>query len=327
MGVVTGLPHWPFVSVQASPSRPRGFARLRALLPSLGARRKTPEPPVEMPPGRIVHVPGRGEHLLRDSGGDGPPVLLLHGWMVSGDLNWFRTYEPLLRAGYRVLSVDHRGHGRGLRTPEKFRLVDCAADAAALVRYIGCGPVAAVGYSMGGPLAQLMARDHPDTVSSVVLCATATDWKDPRLFLFWRSMSWLRLQLGLFPTAVWRWGLRLSGFRDSPTTSWVAAEASRGSSRDVAEAGRELSRFDSRGWVARLGVPAAVVLTTEDKAVPPAKQRELARLTGAQVFEVEGDHWACTQAGGPFPGRLAEALGALGEAGGREPTRTTSAAA
>ena len=308
--------------------RPHLFGRLRALLPSRGEHRKTPDPPVELPPGRIVHVPGRGEHLLRDSGGDGSPVLLVHGWMVSGDLNWFRTYEPLVRAGHRVLALDLRGHGRGLRTPEKFRLADCAADAAELVRRAGCGPVAAVGYSMGGPVVQLMAREHPDVVGSVVLCSTATDWKDPRLFLFWRSMSWLRLQLGLFPTAFWRWGLRLAGFRDSPTTSWIAAEASRGSSRDVAEAGRELSRFDSRDWVGALDRPAAVVLTTRDRAVPPDKQRELARLTRAEVFEVHSDHWACAEPDSGFPGQLVAALRAVGAtAAGREVPRTTSAAA
>ena len=91
--------------------------------------RWAPEPPVELPEGRIVHVPGRGEFFLRDTGGHGTPVLLLHGWMFQSDLNWFRTYGPLADAGYRVLAVDHRGHGRGLRTPEPFRLVDCAHDA------------------------------------------------------------------------------------------------------------------------------------------------------------------------------------------------------
>src|SRR3954453_9074565 len=68
----------------------------------------------------------------RDSGGDGPALLLLHGWMVSADLNWIRAYDALAGAGYRVLALDHRGHGRGLRTPEPFRLADCAGDAAAL---------------------------------------------------------------------------------------------------------------------------------------------------------------------------------------------------
>src|SRR3712207_6622498 len=147
-----------------------------------------PDPPAGLPPGRILHVPGRGEFFLRDTGGDRPPVLLLHGWMFPADLNWRHAYGALRHAGYRVLAVDHRGHGRGLRTVDPFRLEDCAADAAAVVRCLATGPVTAVGYSMGGPIAQLMARDHRDVVSALVLCATASDWQDLYLKLLWRSM-------------------------------------------------------------------------------------------------------------------------------------------
>ena len=162
--------------------------------------RWAPEPPVPLPRGCVVHVPGRGEMFLRDSGGDGPPLLLLHGWMFSADLNWYRTYGPLAEAGYRVLAVDHRGHGRGLRTPEPFTLKDCADDAAALVAHLGIPPVLAVGYSMGGPIASLMARDHPEWVSGVVLGATAMDWSGRRMRTFWRTMAALRLAWGSRPS-------------------------------------------------------------------------------------------------------------------------------
>src|SRR5436305_15176822 len=99
-----------------------------------------PEPPFEMPPARTVLVPGRGEFFLRDSGGDGPPVMLLHGWLASADLNWAGAYADLIDAGYRVLAIDHRGHGRGLRSMERFRLDDCAADAAGVLRELDSAP-------------------------------------------------------------------------------------------------------------------------------------------------------------------------------------------
>ena len=166
--------------------------------------RWAPEPPVPLPRGCVVHVPGRGEMFLRDCGGDGPPLLLLHGWMFSADLNWYRTYAPLAEAGYRVLAVDHRGHGRGLRTPEPFTLQDCADDAAALVAHLGIPPVLAVGYSMGGPIASLLARDHPEWVSGVVLGATAMDWSGRRMRTFWRTMAALRLAMGLAPESFWQ---------------------------------------------------------------------------------------------------------------------------
>ncbi len=277
---------------------------------------RNPDPPVELPEGRLVHVPGLGELFVRDTGGSGPPVLLLHGWMFPSDLNWFRVYKPLADAGYRVLALDARGHGRGLRADEPFTLAGCASDAAALVRELGCGPVTAVGYSMGGPVASLMARDHPDTVAALVLCATSREWKDPRMKMLWNGMGVLRLALGAFPHQSWRWGLRRAGFPDSPITSWVAAELSRGSARDLAEAGRELGRFDSRTWIKSLVMPSAVVVTTRDTAVPPRKQYELAESLGAASFEIACDHSGVTVKGDEFSRVLLRALGSVSEAAG-----------
>ncbi len=273
-----------------------------------------PEPPVPLPPGRIVHVPGRGEFFLRDSGGEGPAVLLLHGWMFPSDLNWFPVYDALAAEGYRVLAMDHRGHGRGLRTSESFRLRDCAGDAAALVRHLGCEPVTAVGYSMGGPIAQLMARDHPREVAAIVLCATALDWSDPYLKAFWRTMAGLRLLLGLLPNAYWASLLRASGIPASPQRTWTAAELSRGNARDIADAGRELGRHDASGWIGTLRMPAAVVMTTRDRQVRPRKQRRLVEaLGGVPVFEVADDHFAVTTSQEAFRRALLGALGAVGE--------------
>src|SRR5947199_10370275 len=140
-----------------------------------------PEPPFEMPPPRTLLVSGRGELFLRDSGGDGPTVMLLHGWMASGDLNWAGAYGALIAAGYRVLAIDHRGHGRGLRQLVPFRLADCAADAAATLRALQLAPALVVGYSMGGAIAQLVARDHPDVVGGLVLSGTAQHWQEPQV--------------------------------------------------------------------------------------------------------------------------------------------------
>src|SRR3954468_14599714 len=85
-------------------------------------RRQThaPEPPASLPHGSTITIDGRGELFVRDTGGDGPPVLLLHGWMASADLNWWSVYGDLSARGNRVIALDHRGHGRGLRSPDQF---------------------------------------------------------------------------------------------------------------------------------------------------------------------------------------------------------------
>lgn len=252
-----------------------------------------PVPPLPLPPSRTVVVPGRGEFFVRDSGGRGQPVLLVHGWMFPSDLNWAQTYGPLQDAGYRVLAMDLRGHGRGLRASDPFCLQDCADDAAGVLTELGLTGALVVGYSMGGPVAQLLARRHPEVVAGIVLCATALDWSDLRQKLFWRTMGGLRLLLGLFPTGAWRTGLRVAG-TPSADSAWVAGELARGSARDLAEAGRELGRFDSSGWAGTLVPPAAVLVTTRDRLVPPRKQRALAGALGVAPHLLDADHDACS---------------------------------
>jgi 3-oxoadipate enol-lactonase len=263
-----------------------------------------------------VLVPDRGEFFLRDTGGDGAVVLLLHGWMVSADLNWCGAYDELADAGYRVLAIDHRGHGRGLRAMSPFRLSDCAADAAAVLRRLGTGPVTVVGYSMGGVIAQLMARDHRDVVSGLVLSATCQHFQDPQTRRVWRWMGAMGLTLGLAPRQVYTASFRYQGIRLDARTTWWLSELMRHQSRDVAEAGRELGRFDSRPWLhAMERIPAAVVMTTRDTAVPPVKQRELAAALGARVYEAAIDHLEVVDRADEYNPAL---LSAVAEVGVRE---------
>jgi len=251
-----------------------------------------------MPPARTLRVSGRGELFLRDSdpanSDDRPVVMLLHGWIASADLNWWGAYGDLIDAGYRVLAIDHRGHGRGLRPLEPFRLVDCAADAAAALRELEVAPAVVVGYSMGGAIAQLVARDHPDVVSGLVLSGTAQHWQDPQTRRVFRMMGVFGLMLSIAPRGTWRVGFMQAGIRPSRRTAWLQSELMRHSARDIAEAGRELGRFDSRPWLGSIGAPAAVVLTANDDAVPPHKQRELAAAARAQVFEAQINHLEIT---------------------------------
>ena len=272
-----------------------------------------PVPPLPLPPGRTVLVPDRGELFVRDSGGDGQPVLLVHGWMFPSDLNWLHAYAPLAAAGHRVLAMDLRGHGRGLRSGEPFSLVDCADDAAGVLEALGLPAALVVGYSMGGPVTQLLARRHPERVAGFVLCATALDWSDPRQKLFWRTRGGLRLLLGLFPRGAWQTGMRLAG-APSKEIDWVASELSRGSARDLAEAGRELGRFDSSGWVAELPQPRSVIVMTQDRLVPPRKQQALAHALSVPPVLLDADHDACSTQQRLFVATLLGALRSLGAA-------------
>jgi pimeloyl-ACP methyl ester carboxylesterase len=260
---------------------------------------------------------------VRDShpGGGRPVVLLLHGWIVSADLNWWAAYGALVEAGWRVIALDNRGHGRGLRTLTPFRLVDCAADAAAVLRELGLGPVTVVGYSLGGTLAQLMARDHSELVSGLVLSGTCQHFQDDPGRRVWPFMGVLGLALSVAGRPVYRWRFQADDAVPSERVAWMLSELERGSAKDLAEAGRELGRFDSRAWLAALELPpTAVVLTAGDTQVSPAKQRELAAATRAQIFEVELDHLELTARPEVYNPVLVAALAALPGAPVAEPS-------
>jgi len=274
-----------------------------------------PVPPIELPPARTLTVPGRGEMFLRDTGGEGPVVMLLHGWMASADLNWCGAYDALADAGYRVLAIDHRGHGRGLRPLGRFRLADCAADAAEALRALGSAPALVVGYSMGGAIAQLVAREHPDVVSGLVLSGTAQHWRDPQTRRVWRAMGLMGLWLSLAPRASWRMGFRRVGIPENERTAWLQSEMMRHSASDLAEAGRELGRFDSRPWLGTVTAPVAIVITTRDDAVPPRKQRELAAACRAEVFEAPIRHLEIVTRAQEYNPALLAALEAVSRAG------------
>ncbi|MEM9608121.1 MAG: alpha/beta hydrolase [Actinomycetota bacterium] len=286
----------------------------------MSAADRWPEPP-PLPPGRTVVVPERGELFVRDSGGDGPPVVLLHGWTVTGELNWFRQWEALAERGHRVLIVDQRGHGRGLRSAQRFTLEDCADDVAGLVVELGLGRAVLAGYSMGGPVATLAAHRHPGVVDGIVLIATAMEWRSR----FADRASWrLRLPVtsfalrsGLVRRGFQRWVAQLGDDRLDVHASWLLGESSRATAGDVVAAGKALSRYDARKIVPALGVPGEVIVTTKDRLVQPWRQRALAEALGVEPIELAADHDASFVAGAELAELVVEAVDRLGRRIGR----------
>jgi 3-oxoadipate enol-lactonase len=255
-----------------------------------------PPVPPGLPPGQVVNLPGRGEVFVRDSGGapGAATALLLHGWTASADLNFFQAYAALAES-YRVIALDLRGHGRGMRSVERFTLEDCADDAAALLSLLGARQVIAVGYSMGGPVALLLARRHTGAVAALVMQATALEWRHTaRERMVWRLLSVFELGLRLGTGTGFAERILRQAVEDRPELGpyrpWLAAEFRRGLARELADAGRALSRFDASPWAAHLGLPAVMLVTTRDRLVRPAKQRQLAEALDAEVIEVEADH-------------------------------------
>jgi 3-oxoadipate enol-lactonase len=270
----------------------------------------------DLPPGREITLPGRGTTFVREAPGPpgSPTVLLLHGWTVTADVNWFKCYGPLSRR-FNVVAMDHRGHGRGIRSIRPFRLEDCADDAAALVRHLDQGPVIPVGYSMGGTVARLLSRRHPDAVSGLVLCATSRTFasRRPSSRALFAGMLGLSAAARLTPAALRRQAVDLFLARRmgpaTPLSEWILDQTRSNDPAAVLQAGYAIGRYSSKEWIGELEIPAAVVVTEQDQVVLPRYQRELAAaIPGATVHPVAADHGAAVTSSRRFLSALLAAV-------------------
>jgi 3-oxoadipate enol-lactonase len=106
-----------------------------------------------------------------DTGGSGPPVLLIMGLGMNAT-GWWRTVPVLAEAGLRVLSFDNRGVGRSERVPGPYTAAEMAADAVSVLDAAGVEAAHVYGISLGGMIAQEVALGWPERVRALVLGAT-----------------------------------------------------------------------------------------------------------------------------------------------------------
>jgi pimeloyl-ACP methyl ester carboxylesterase len=252
------------------------------------------------PPGTFIPLPDRGQQFVRAARGprEAPTVVLLHGWIASGGLNWFQVFEAL-RGRYRVIAPDLRGHGRGIRS-WRFRLRDCADDVAALLQRKRVTNAILVGYSMGGPVAKLVWRQHPDLVSGLVLAATSAHLARSRgIGLLLSGIMEAGAVAGrvISLRGLFRRAIRISADPDvkelrlDSLPVWARSEVARHDVRHLLEAGAEIGRFNSNEWLREIDVPTSVLVTEHDRAIPPSHQYALAKaIRGARVHKLPGGH-------------------------------------
>lgn len=108
---------------------------------------------------------------VEDSGGDGRPVVLIHGWPLSGEA-WAGQVGPLRGAGYRVIAYDRRGFGRSEKPASGFDYDTLAADLAGILEDHDLRHVSLVGFSMGGgEVARYIASYGEERLHSVVFAS------------------------------------------------------------------------------------------------------------------------------------------------------------
>lgn len=242
---------------------------------------------------------------LRERGA-GPVVLLVHGFPLTGAL-WEPVARRLVDAGHRVLAPDLRGFGQSRGDPAQ-TLATHADDLVALLDALAIeGPVAWVGFSMGGYVALEAWRRHRGRVGALALVDTQAGADDEKGRAGRQALA-RRVEAEGSVVVADAMLPRLFG----PAAAPDLAEEWRGRMRAadpaaVAAALRAMgARPDSRGDLPGIAVPVTVVVGAEDRITPPALARAMAgAIPGALLREVPGaGHMAPVEQ----PQAVAEAL-------------------
>lgn len=163
-GLVTGAAVAAGVAVLAGSAPSAAFASKGGPLGSVADAPKLPDGFTDTFTDRFVDANGIRQHIV--IGGDGPPLLLVHGWPE----NWYawRFMMPALAQQYTVVAVDQRGIGLSEKTPDGYDAATLANDLAALMDVLGHERFSVIGHDTGYVISYALAADHPERVDRAV---------------------------------------------------------------------------------------------------------------------------------------------------------------
>jgi 3-oxoadipate enol-lactonase len=219
--------------------------------------------------------------------GAGPPLLLIHGLMVSGDM--FAPVIERFATTHRVIVPDLRGHGRSRALPPPYTARRLAADLAEALERRGITKTAVVGYSQGGAIAQQLALDSPTSCDRLILaCTYAFNMATPREQFEGRITPALIRVLGQrrFAQLVVAQGAKELG---DDGAAWLMNLIANQDRERMIAAWRETMAFDSRKRLAEIACPTLIVAGSQDRAVPPHHARMLQEgIRGSQLAVIDG---------------------------------------
>ncbi|MGZ4644683.1 MAG: alpha/beta fold hydrolase [Blastococcus sp.] len=240
-----------------------------------------------------------GRQLRTSSGvrattvGTGPPLVLLAGFGQSSAV--WSSIVPRFESARTCVLIDNPGIAANAdRTASTIEAV--ASEVADVVEHLG-GSAAVLGWSMGGAVAQALAADRPDLVSSLVLLSTASRrseaqrmWTDAQLALRASGAPRLTTEVVVLPWLFTHRTLvshdRLTGIAQSNALTEPVSYAALRAQADA------FARFDARERLPRITAPTLVVVGAEDVVTPVSDSIEIAlAIPGADLVVLpQGGH-------------------------------------
>lgn len=248
---------------------------------------------IEAKDGTKLHVKDMGE---------GRPVILIHGWPLTGDMFEYQTVA-LLEAGFRVITYDRRGFGQSGHPASGFNYDTFADDLAAVIDGLELQSVSLVGFSMGGgEIARYLSRHGASKVSKAALVASVAGYllkdesnpdgvdvsvfegmkKDIRKDRFDFLQSFAKTFYGV-------------GFVTSPVSQgvldWSFVLGVMASPKATIDCVDAFGKTDFRPDFAAFTIPTLVIHGTGDKTVPidPTGRAAANGIAGAKLIEYDGE--------------------------------------
>ncbi|HEY7484726.1 MAG TPA: 3-oxoadipate enol-lactonase [Streptosporangiaceae bacterium] len=218
--------------------------------------------------------------------GDGLPLVL--SGSIGSTLAMWEPQLPALAERFRVIRVDHRGHGGSPVPPGPYTIADLGSDVLALLDHLGERQVAYCGLSMGAMVGMWLGAHAPERISALALLCTSAYMGPER---------WVQRI-----AAVEAGGM--ASIVDGVMQVWFAPEFHERQPERVAEFAAVFTTIPAQGYLgccaairdmdlradlAKVTAPTLVLAGSEDAAAPPDQARDIAgRIAGARVEVVPG---------------------------------------
>jgi pimeloyl-ACP methyl ester carboxylesterase len=261
--------------------------------------------------------------LYYEDHGSGAPVVLIHGWPLSGR-SWEFQLPALVGAGYRVITYDRRGFGSSSQPWSGYDYDTFAADLDALLQHLDVKGATLVGFSMGGgEVARYTAKYGAGRVSKIVFAAAVPPYLSKRqdnpegaldeaaIAQFQNGVKRDRIAfIDEFTKGFFSAGGKLQV--SEAQRSYVREIASFASPKGTLDCIAAFSRTDFRGDLSKIDVPALIIHGDSDAIVPfeASGKRTHQALKGSQLAVIKGGpHGLNASHADPFNKALLEFVG------------------
>lgn len=236
-----------------------------------------------------MHVSIAGEPFNVEVRGDGPPLLLLHGFPLDHTM-WLAQIE-FFSSGWRVIAPDLRGFGESVVTPGVVTMAQMADDCRGLLDGLGvAGTVTLCGLSMGGYVAWQFARKYPQRLARLVQCDTRAAGDSAEAAANRRKLAEHVLSAGteaLATAMLPKLFAPETSQRRPEVVAAVRAMIARANPAGAAAAQYGMAtRPDVSGWLAAIAVPTLLLVGEHDDISPAEEMRQIAAAVPGAKLEV-----------------------------------------